>query len=58
MRTLFSDDVYEHVGIPVDFTRNNGTVLANHIMATYMAAIGASANDPLGAGSALVGTPH
>lgn len=58
MRTLFSDDVYEHVGIPVNFTRNNGTVLANHQMATYLAAIGEPANDPLGTASAFVGTPH
>ena len=58
MRTLFSDDVYEHVGIPVDFTRNNGTVLANHEMATYLAAIAESTNDPLRTAPALVGTPH
>lgn len=36
-----SNDVYEHVGTPVDFTKNNGTVLANHEIATYLRAIGA-----------------
>ena len=35
-----SNDLYEHVGTPVDFTKNNGTVLANHQMSTYLAAIG------------------
>jgi triacylglycerol lipase len=34
-----SDDVYEHVGAPVVFTKNNGTVLANHDMAVYVAAL-------------------
>jgi triacylglycerol lipase len=42
MRTWFSDDVYEHVGVPVNFTQNNGTVLANHQLATYLSALGTS----------------
>jgi triacylglycerol lipase len=58
MRTMLTDDVYEHVGVPVTFTRNNGTILANHQMATYLAAIGEPANEPLGTASAFVGTPH
>lgn len=36
-----SDDVYEHIGTPVSFTRNSGTIMDNHGMATYLAAIGA-----------------
>ena len=35
-----SNDLYEHVGTPVDFTKNNGTVLTNHQMSTYLAALG------------------
>lgn len=35
------DAVYEHIGTPVSFTKNNGTVFANHQMSTYLAAIGA-----------------
>jgi triacylglycerol lipase len=34
-----SNEVYEHVGAPVVFTKNNGTVLANHDMAAYIAAL-------------------
>ena len=34
-----SDLVYEHIGTPVDFTKNNGTVVANHQMSTYLAAV-------------------
>lgn len=33
--------VYEHIGTPVSFTRNDGTVIANHQMSTYLAAIDA-----------------
>jgi triacylglycerol lipase len=32
---------YEHVGTPVNFTKNNGSVIGNHGMATYLAALGA-----------------
>ena len=42
MRTMFSDDVYEHVGVPLSFTENNGTVLANHRIATYLSALGST----------------
>jgi triacylglycerol lipase len=31
--------VYEHIGTPVNFTKNDGTVLANHQMSAYLAAI-------------------
>ena len=39
-----SNAVYEHLGTPVDFTKNNGTVLANHQMSTYLAAINTRAS--------------
>ena len=32
--------VYEQIGTPVTFTKNNGTVIENHVMSTYLAAIG------------------
>ena len=36
-----TNDVYEHVGAPVVFTKNNGTVLANHNMSVYLSALSA-----------------
>ena len=38
-RVWRSDDVYEHVGTPVVFTTNIGTVLTNHGLPTYVAAL-------------------
>jgi triacylglycerol lipase len=38
-RVWRSDEVYEHVGTPIAFTQNTGTVLANHDMALYVAAL-------------------
>jgi triacylglycerol lipase len=38
--------VYEHIGTPVNFTKNNGTVIENHVMSTYLAAI-PKGSDPI-----------
>jgi len=33
---------FEHVGSPVNFTTFNGSILGNHQMATYVAALSAA----------------
>lgn len=38
-RLWHSGQLYEHVGTPVDFTKNGGTVLANHDLLTYLGAL-------------------
>jgi triacylglycerol lipase len=40
VRSLLDGDNYEHVGTPVDFTQHNGSIVANHQMDTYLAALG------------------
>jgi triacylglycerol lipase len=40
VRSLLDGDNYEHVGTPVDFTQHNGSIVANHRMDTYLAALG------------------
>lgn len=44
-QVLFGGEIYEHVGTPVDFTQNNGTLVANHVIATYLTALSAPAGD-------------
>jgi len=46
-RSLFDGESYEHVGTPVDFTRHNGKIVANHQMATYLTARGVEIATPL-----------
>jgi triacylglycerol lipase len=40
VRSLLDGANYEHVGTPVDFTRHNGSIVANHQIETYLAALG------------------
>jgi triacylglycerol lipase len=47
VRSIFDGGKFEHVGTSVDFTQHNGTVVANHDMATYLAALGVKIDTPL-----------
>lgn len=39
--------IYEHIGAPVCFTKNNGTVVANHQISTYLAAVEPANTEPV-----------
>ena len=47
VRSLFNGENYEHVGTPVDFTQHHGSIVANHQMKTYLAALGVPIATPL-----------
>lgn len=57
VRSLLDGDNYEHVGTPVDFTQHNGSIVANHEMETYLAALGIQIATPLAQTAASSNSP-
>ena len=47
VQSIFTGANYEHVGTSVDFTQHDGSIVANHDMATYLNALGVKINTPL-----------